>query len=203
MWGAYCFVPWLRGRCRRAREESRAESESRQNFSLLEDRRWRPRSRRRRPQRPPRLPQRPPRAPHHSMASSSSNFSFSNLLPSLQGFAKVGARPVSPRVSCTHLSSPFASSSRAPPPQLLDSRPSVRIPMTLSSAGHISRLHALRIGFGLLYYGQNYLIYPSAFPPGSRTGALLFLVKPTLGTRLIVSRRCANAGGFSPPIRRP
>ena len=25
-------------------------------------------------------------------------------------------------------------------------------------------------GFGLLYYGQNYLIYPSAFPPGSRTG---------------------------------
>ena len=26
------------------------------------------------------------------------------------------------------------------------------------------------LGFGLLYYGQNYLIYPSAFPPGSRTG---------------------------------
>ncbi|EGN94339.1 hypothetical protein SERLA73DRAFT_62688 [Serpula lacrymans var. lacrymans S7.3] len=25
------------------------------------------------------------------------------------------------------------------------------------------------LGFGLLYYGQNYLIYPSAFPPGSRT----------------------------------
>lgn len=25
------------------------------------------------------------------------------------------------------------------------------------------------IGFGLLYYGQNYLIYPSAFPPGART----------------------------------
>jgi len=25
------------------------------------------------------------------------------------------------------------------------------------------------VGFGLLYYGQNYLIYPSAFPPGSRT----------------------------------
>ncbi|KAG6370603.1 hypothetical protein JVT61DRAFT_11222 [Boletus reticuloceps] len=25
------------------------------------------------------------------------------------------------------------------------------------------------IGCGLLYYGQNYLIYPSAFPPGSRT----------------------------------
>lgn len=27
------------------------------------------------------------------------------------------------------------------------------------------------VGLGLLYYGQNYLIYPSAFPPGSRTGA--------------------------------
>ncbi len=26
------------------------------------------------------------------------------------------------------------------------------------------------VGMGLLYYGQNYLIYPSAFPPGSRTG---------------------------------
>ncbi|KAN0082903.1 Alpha/Beta hydrolase fold [Tylopilus felleus] len=25
------------------------------------------------------------------------------------------------------------------------------------------------VGCGLLYYGQNYLIYPSAFPPGSRT----------------------------------
>ncbi|KAK7052478.1 protein bem46 [Favolaschia claudopus] len=25
------------------------------------------------------------------------------------------------------------------------------------------------VGAGLLYYGQNYLIYPSAFPPGSRT----------------------------------
>ncbi|KAL4245944.1 polyketide transferase af380 family protein [Abortiporus biennis] len=25
------------------------------------------------------------------------------------------------------------------------------------------------VAFGLLYYGQNYLIYPSAFPPGSRT----------------------------------
>lgn len=26
-------------------------------------------------------------------------------------------------------------------------------------------------GVGLLFFGQNYLIYPSAFPPGSRTGA--------------------------------
>jgi len=25
------------------------------------------------------------------------------------------------------------------------------------------------VAVGLLYYGQNYLIYPSAFPPGSRT----------------------------------
>ncbi|RPD56558.1 alpha/beta-hydrolase [Lentinus tigrinus ALCF2SS1-7] len=25
------------------------------------------------------------------------------------------------------------------------------------------------VGFGLLFFGQNYLIYPSAFPPGSRT----------------------------------
>lgn len=29
-------------------------------------------------------------------------------------------------------------------------------------------------GFGLLYYGQNYLIYPSAFPPGSRSGEFIF-----------------------------
>ncbi|KAH8827589.1 Alpha/Beta hydrolase protein [Flagelloscypha sp. PMI_526] len=28
---------------------------------------------------------------------------------------------------------------------------------------------ATTVGAGLLYYGQNYLIYPSAFPPGSRT----------------------------------
>ena len=26
-------------------------------------------------------------------------------------------------------------------------------------------------GFGLLFFGQNYLIYPSSYPPGSRTGA--------------------------------
>ena len=25
-----------------------------------------------------------------------------------------------------------------------------------------------------MYYGQNYLIYPSAFPPGSRTGEIVF-----------------------------
>jgi len=29
------------------------------------------------------------------------------------------------------------------------------------------------LGLGLLYYGQSYLIYPSAFPPGSRTDVLL------------------------------
>jgi hypothetical protein len=29
----------------------------------------------------------------------------------------------------------------------------------------------VRAGVGLLYYGQNYLIYPAAFPPGARTGA--------------------------------
>lgn len=33
-------------------------------------------------------------------------------------------------------------------------------------------LNLLNAGCGLLYYGQNYLIYPSAFPPGSRTGSL-------------------------------
>jgi len=27
----------------------------------------------------------------------------------------------------------------------------------------------MHVGFGLLFFGQNYLIYPSAFPPGSRT----------------------------------
>lgn len=26
------------------------------------------------------------------------------------------------------------------------------------------------VAAGVLYYGQNYLIYPSAFPPGSRIG---------------------------------
>ena len=26
-------------------------------------------------------------------------------------------------------------------------------------------------GFGLLFFGQNYLLYPFEFPPGSRTGA--------------------------------
>lgn len=31
------------------------------------------------------------------------------------------------------------------------------------------------IGAGLLWYGQNYLIYPSAFPPGSRIGLVRFL----------------------------
>lgn len=31
-------------------------------------------------------------------------------------------------------------------------------------------------GLGLLYYGQGYLIYPSAFPPGSRTGVFAGLL---------------------------
>ncbi|KJA22504.1 hypothetical protein HYPSUDRAFT_40881 [Hypholoma sublateritium FD-334 SS-4] len=35
---------------------------------------------------------------------------------------------------------------------------------TLATAATLSTL-----GVGLAYYGQNYLIYPSAFPPGSRT----------------------------------
>lgn len=35
---------------------------------------------------------------------------------------------------------------------------------TLATAATLST-----VGVGLLYYGQNYLIYPSAFPPGSRT----------------------------------
>ncbi|KAF7313337.1 Serine palmitoyltransferase [Mycena chlorophos] len=35
---------------------------------------------------------------------------------------------------------------------------------TLATAGALST-----VGLGLLYYGQSYLIYPSAFPPGSRT----------------------------------
>lgn len=30
-------------------------------------------------------------------------------------------------------------------------------------------------GASLLWYGQNYLIYPSAFPPGSRTGSVSFV----------------------------
>ncbi|KAF8811215.1 alpha/beta-hydrolase [Phlegmacium glaucopus] len=34
---------------------------------------------------------------------------------------------------------------------------------TLATAATLSTL-----GIGLIYYGQNYLIYPSAFPPGSR-----------------------------------
>jgi len=33
----------------------------------------------------------------------------------------------------------------------------------------------MHIGAGLLYYGQNYLIYPSAFPPGSRIGVYTLL----------------------------
>jgi len=28
-------------------------------------------------------------------------------------------------------------------------------------------------GVGLLYYGQNFLVYPSAFPPGARNGTHL------------------------------
>ncbi|OBZ78246.1 Protein bem46 [Grifola frondosa] len=35
---------------------------------------------------------------------------------------------------------------------------------TLATAAGLST-----VGFGLLFFGQNYLIYPSAFPPGSRT----------------------------------
>ncbi|KAJ3509926.1 hypothetical protein NLJ89_g4959 [Agrocybe chaxingu] len=35
---------------------------------------------------------------------------------------------------------------------------------TLATAATLST-----VGVGLVYYGQNYLIYPSAFPPGSRT----------------------------------
>lgn len=36
-------------------------------------------------------------------------------------------------------------------------------------------------GAGLLWYGQNYLIYPSAFPPGSRIGSRVWLcLKPLM-----------------------
>ena len=42
----------------------------------------------------------------------------------------------------------------------------------------------LRTGMGLLYYGQNFLIYPSAFPAGARESGLLSssppLPQPTL-----------------------
>jgi hypothetical protein len=30
------------------------------------------------------------------------------------------------------------------------------------------RIHLYRAGIGLLYYGQNFLTYPSTFPAGSR-----------------------------------
>ena len=33
------------------------------------------------------------------------------------------------------------------------------------------------IGMGLIWYGQNYLIYPSAFPPGSRIGGWVKVVQ--------------------------
>lgn len=36
-------------------------------------------------------------------------------------------------------------------------------------------------GAGLLWYGQNYLIYPSAFPPGSRIGSRVWwCLKPLI-----------------------
>jgi hypothetical protein len=48
-------------------------------------------------------------------------------------------------------------------------RPSPRLP---GRAMTVTVLRArVRAGVGLLYYGQNYLIYPAAFPPGARTGA--------------------------------
>ncbi|KAH9019499.1 Alpha/Beta hydrolase protein [Lactarius hengduanensis] len=37
------------------------------------------------------------------------------------------------------------------------------------------------VGMGLLYYGQNFLIYPSAFPAGARESVLTFSPTPTIG----------------------
>lgn len=35
-------------------------------------------------------------------------------------------------------------------------------------------------GLGLLYYGQGYLIYPSAFPPGSRESMFMHVLSTDL-----------------------
>lgn len=37
----------------------------------------------------------------------------------------------------------------------------------------LARLTVRAAGVGLVYYGQNFLIYPSAFPPGSKVGVCM------------------------------
>ncbi len=62
-----------------------------------------------------------------------------------------------------------------------------------------------RAGMGLLYYGQNFLIYPSAFPAGARESVLPLhpLARPVLTT--MCDPPLYYGGWFHPSlmIRRP
>jgi abhydrolase domain-containing protein 13 len=57
------------------------------------------------------------------------------------------------------------------------------------------------VGVGLLYYGQNFLVYPSAFPPGSRNGATLPDIHSPYFLPVAFASLCANGSSASLPLR--
>lgn len=96
-------------------------------------------------------------------------------MPSLEDWAKVSA-PLQPEFQI------LTFELRAPSLPRRASRPSVsqHSNYVARKTFRISSIHVpprLPVAFGLLYYGQNYLIYPSAFPPGSRTGNQLSSIR--------------------------
>ena len=126
----------------------------------------------------------PPRAPHVSLSSSQSNApvpvidsdrpAMSNILPTLESFAKVSSCGATLPGPSPHIS----SGNRRDRSRPVDCRcvPSLAFQSVLDIYDvmplffHPPRAVFRPAGFGLLFFGQNYLIYPSAFPPGSRTG---------------------------------
>lgn len=86
---------------------------------------------------------------------------MSNILPNLETFAKVTEQHSFITNSTSSNASVGCFCYRS---WCLDSR--------CVSSNYRRQAHCSSCtGAGLLWYGQNYLIYPSAFPPGSRTGA--------------------------------
>ena len=93
---------------------------------------------------------------------------MSSFLPSFQTFIKVRSEAIPvPGSSFLSISIQGAATTT----------------VALGSLGELYNLFSIHraapdaniLGVSLLYYGQEYLIYPSAFPPGSRTGPFIAL----------------------------
>ena len=99
---------------------------------------------------------------------------MSNFLPSIETFAKVSPLP-GWSLHCLQ----FNLRDRALLPRPRRWVQSVRSYFCQALPLNVS-MPSFNLGASLLWYGQNYLIYPSAFPPGSRTGSVVFSPKISL-----------------------